>query len=221
MVAQVLPNAGHIEHYRNPMGLQMRRWPQAREHQQVWRGHRSTTEDDLIRRYDEAFPTAFHFNTGCSGAVKQDTPHQRIASDSQIEAVTIGIQVGYGRAHAYVVGIAQRQRADAGGLWMVHVMVFRKVCRHARLVESLLKRMPGGARKTAHRNRASRAMHVITDVQVRFQFPEVGQDLAIRPCVMAQSSPAIKIFREAPEKNHVVNGTGAAHYLAAWRRSRS
>jgi len=32
---------------------------------------------------------------------------------------------------------------------MVHVMVFWKVCCHASLVESLLKRMPGGTRMAA------------------------------------------------------------------------
>ena len=110
------------------MGAQMRRWPQAREHQQVRRGHRSPTQNDLICCHDEAFATTFDFNAGCSGAVKQDTPDQRIASDGQIEAMTIGMQVGQGRAHAYVMGGVQRQRANASGLRMVHIMVFRKVC---------------------------------------------------------------------------------------------
>jgi hypothetical protein len=131
------------------------------------------------------------------------------------------MQVGQGRAHAYFVRIVQRQSAYTGGLWMVHVTVFWKVCRHARPVKRHLKRIPGGTRAAAHRNRASSAMYVVLDVQVCFQFPEVGQDLAIRPCVIAQGSPAIKVFREAAEKNHVVNGTGAANHLATWRRSRS
>ena len=52
----------------------------------------------------------------------------------------------------------------------------------------------------AHRYRTSRAMHVVTHVQVRFQFPEVGQDLAIRPFVIAHSGPAIKVFGEPRRK---------------------
>jgi hypothetical protein len=44
--------------------------------------------------------------------------------------------------------------------------------------------MPGVTRVAAHWHRASSAMHVVTNVQVRFQFPEVGQDLAIRLFVM-------------------------------------
>ena len=87
MVAQVLPNARHIAYHCNPMGAQMRRWPQAREHQQVRRGHCAPTQNDLIRCHDKAFSAAFHFNTSCSGAVKQDTSNQGITSNGQIEAV--------------------------------------------------------------------------------------------------------------------------------------
>jgi hypothetical protein len=70
MIAQVLPNARHIAYHCNPMGTQLRRWSQAREQQQVRRGYRSPTQDDLIRCHDEAFSATCHFNASGSGAVK-------------------------------------------------------------------------------------------------------------------------------------------------------
>src|SRR5215471_12748016 len=59
-----------------------------------------------------------------------------------------------------------------------------------------------------------RAMAIIQNVQIVLRFYEVRQDLGIRPFIVAESGPGVKILGESPLHGLPVDGTPSPDHLA-------
>src|SRR6266853_4898700 len=57
-------------------------------------------------------------------------------------------------------------------------------------------------------------MAIIPNVEIMLRSSKVRQDLGIRPFIVAESSPGIKILREAPLHGLTVDGRPAPDHLA-------
>ena len=152
----------------------MLRRPHAREHQQLRRGDGPSGQDDLRRLDDKALAAALDFHAGDPFARQQETPHQHLRFDGQVEAMAHGVEIGQRRAHADAVGVIHRDRAYPHGIGVVHVRVGGEICRQTRLIEGRLRRQPGVALMATHRNGTVATVQVIPDVRVRFRFAKVG-----------------------------------------------
>ena len=57
-------------------------------------------------------------------------------------------------------------------------------------------------------------MEVILNVEIMLRFSKVRQDLGIRPFIVAESSPGVKILGESPLHGLTVDGTPSPDHLA-------
>src|SRR6267142_3800439 len=57
-------------------------------------------------------------------------------------------------------------------------------------------------------------MELILNVEIMLQFSKVRQDLGIRPCIIAESSPGVKILGESPLHGLTVDGRPSPDHLA-------
>jgi hypothetical protein len=147
--------------------------PHAREHQQLRRCDGPRRQDNRLRLDDKPFSTALHVHARGLFPRKEETPHQHIRFDGQIEPMADGVEISQRRAHADPVGVIHRERAHPHRSGVVHVRVVGEICRETRLIECGLRGQPGLARMATHRNGTVEPVKVASDVQVRFQFSKV------------------------------------------------
>ena len=94
---------------------------------------------------------------------------------------------------------------------MVHIRVFGVAGVQTGLDEGLLDGVPLARLGPPDRNRAVGAVEVVldglvVDVLVGLQLLEIGQDFVIRPGVVAQLGPAVKVLRHAADEDRAVQG---------------
>ena len=132
--------------------------------------------------------------------------------------MTARIQVRQSRAHAHPIDVIFSAPADAGGIRVMHVGIFREVGCHAGPVKRLLHGRPGLAGKAAYGNRAVGAVEVIVEIGIVLQFPKVWQHLAIRPRRVARRCPGVKILWGAPDEGLAIDSTGTPDGFAPRHR---
>ena len=218
MVAQVLPHAGKFVDHRDAQLAQVVRRADARQHQDLGRGHRAGRQHDLVGLHEEYLPTALHFDADSAIALEYDAPHHHVGPHREVEAVPHLPQKRESRAHAHALGVVHGDGAHAAGVGTVHVRVFRIAGLDAGLDEGILERQPFLAREPPHRYRSLRAVEVVADIHVRFHLAEVRQDVDERPLVVALGGPAVVVLGNAAQQHLPVDGAGSADHLAARRR---
>ena len=221
MVLHVAAHAGQVADHRNPQPGQVRRRADAGQHQQLGRLNRSGAEDDFPALDGEGLLAAFNLQPHCPGAVEDHPVDHHAAPDGQVEPVAAGVEVGQGGAHADAAGVVERHRAHAGPVGVVQVRVVGEPGGDAGPVEGGLNGQPRLPGVPPHRNGAVGAVEVAANVGVGLQLSKEGQDVDVRPFVVALGGPIVVVLRRAPQENLVVDGAGAAHHLAARHRSRA
>src|SRR5215467_2151762 len=81
-------------------------------------------------------------------------------------------------------------------------------------MEGLLDVQPRTCLTTPDRHGSVRAMAIIQNVEIVLRFYKVRQDLGIRPFIVAESRPGVKILEESPLHGLTVDGTPAPDHLA-------
>ena len=186
----------------------------AGQHEQLGRSDCPGAQDDLFAFDDEQPAVAINFHAGSAVAVESDAMRQDIGPDGKVEAMAAGVQVGDGGTHAYAAGVVQRYSADAGGIGMVHILVFREAGVTACLIECRLQRQPGLSRVPPNRDGAVAAMKIISNIGVAFQPTEVGQRLLVTPLVVTRISPGVEVLRDSAQQDLVVDGAAATGHTA-------
>ena len=171
MVAQVLADPRHLEHYRNPQIAQNAGRANPGEHQQLGRANGTGGQDDLGALNGEPFSVAFNVNADSPVAFKNHPVGRDVGFNSQVQAMPCIRQIGERRAHADAVGVIHRNRAHAGGLWVVHVRVVGMALGAETGVKGILGGQPVLLGVSPHRDGTVTAMEVVVDVGVRLQFP--------------------------------------------------
>ena len=190
----------------------------ARQHQDLGRGHRSGGEHYLVGFHEEYVPAALHFDADRPLALEYDTPHHHVGPHRQVEAVPHAPQERERGAHAHALGVVHGNRTYAAGVRAVHIRVFRVARLDARLDKGRLERQPFLAREAPDRYGPLGAVEVVADVHVRFHLPEIRQHVDERPLVVALGGPAVVVLGHAPQQHLSVDGAGSAHNLAPRRR---
>ena len=128
----------------------------------------SGTEDDVLRFDDEGLSAAVDLDANRLLAAEENAPDQRVGLDAQILAVTAGVQVGQGRAHADAIRVVQRKGADATGGGMVQVRIIGDPGVETGLIKCRLEGDPMLPMMTTHRDGAISAMELVLDIEVPF-----------------------------------------------------
>src|SRR5215831_17128172 len=81
-------------------------------------------------------------------------------------------------------------------------------------MEGLLDVRPRTCLTTPDGHGSVRAMAIIQNVEIVLRFYKVRQDLDIRPFIVAESRPGVKILGESPLHGLPVDGTPAPDHLA-------
>src|SRR5215471_16073838 len=81
-------------------------------------------------------------------------------------------------------------------------------------MEGLLDVRPRTCLTTPDGHGSVRAMAIIQNIEIMLRFYKVRQDLGIRPFIVAESRPGVKILRESPLHGLPVDGTPAPDHLA-------
>ena len=118
-------------------------------------------------------------------------------------------------AHPGAAVDVERQRSDAGGSGSVVVRAMGEAGVPAGLVESVLLGPPLVVRESRAGYWPRRAVELIPEVSVTFEFDHVGQDSAECPLVVAPLCPEVEVFRHGPEELGIVDRAGAARDLAS------
>src|SRR5262249_38816508 len=124
----------------------------------------ASTENDLIARYDKGFAVPLDLNPGSPLPVEQETMHQAVGLNGQVQPMPGLTQMTDGGAVANSVGVVERGRADAGRFWVIVVSTIGETGSTTRLIESNLAREPGVTRKPVSDDGARVAMEFIGEI---------------------------------------------------------
>src|SRR4029453_17929847 len=117
-------------------------------------------------------------------------------------------------AHAHPVQVVRGRHAKASGMEAIRIRRGAKPRLHTGVMESLLDGRPGTRLPAPDRQGSVRAMAIILNVEITLRFSKVRQYLGIRPFIVAESRPDVKILGEAPLHGLTVDGRPSPDHLA-------
>ena len=124
VVLQVLADFGSIDEGRDPHFLQVRGWPDAREHQQLWGVDRAATDDHFaLGAHVPHLAVLFVAHSGGSVLLEADAADHRVGDDREIGSLLGGSQVTDRGTAAATVADRGLVVADAFLLGAVEVVV--------------------------------------------------------------------------------------------------
>src|SRR5207245_6510112 len=101
-------------------------------------------------------------------------------------------------AHAHPVQVVRGRHAKASGVEAIRIRRGAEPRLHTGGMEGLLDGRPGTGLPTPDGQGSVRAMELILNVEIMLRFAKVRQDLGIRPFLVAERRPGVKILGESP-----------------------
>ena len=214
MVLHVLAHAGEVVPHLDAVLAEVRRGPDAGEHQELRRAKAARAKNDCFGSdCAPALAPAQILDAGGAGALEREAQRLRVGHDAQVGAALGRPEIRARRAVPPALSLA--------GLHVAHAHLRRQVDvfpeRHARLDAALDQ----GAGERMHRadvgdrERAAGAPVLVGAALVILQPAEVGQHGLEVPASTAESRPAVVILWRAPNERGGVDRAGAAQHLAA------
>ena len=214
MILQILADR-QIDHRRDPAGAQMRRRPDARQHEQLRRVERAGAQDHLAGRPRPANIAArpHELDPDRARALDQHAGDVDAGLDLEVAPSPRRPQIGPRRGGAPAVPDRVLAAPEAFLMRPVVVGIARKPGRRAGLHPGLEQRI-GRPRKLGAERAAAAAPGVLAALPGLAAL-EIGQHVRIGPAARALLRPAVVVGAMAARIGHHVDGGRAAQNLAA------
>ena len=214
MVSQVRPETGKVLHQGRADAAYLLGLSDARSHEEARRLDGPRAHDDLAAAHGAAFAVGLDLDAGGPPPVEDDPACQRVRPDRQVGAFTAEVQIADRRADPEAVGAVDRPGADAPRVGQVHVGVVGEAGVAAGLVEGARDGTPRLLLGVPYQDWAVLPVIRAAEVQVRFEFLEIGQQLVVRPRVVPCGGPLVVVLRRAPVEVGRVHRAAPAGDLA-------
>src|SRR5439155_18685767 len=142
MIAHVLADPREIDPRLDTQRIQLRRRPDAGQHEQLWRADRPGRQDDLFGLDHLTLSVTDELDAARALPLEAQRGYVRVADDPQVRPRPIGDQIAHGGAVADAVVVVDRNRADAPDIRPIHVWTIAVAELGARRVERLAEREP-------------------------------------------------------------------------------
>src|SRR5262249_27565599 len=146
--------------------------------------------------------------------LNQDLADEYPPSHCQVQIMTHRLEMRQRRAHAHAVDVVRGCHAQASRVLSIRIFRRAEPRLPTSIIEGLLDGRPGPCLTAPDGYRAIRAMEIILNIEIVLGFTEVRQDLVIRPFIVAERRPGIKILGETPLHGLPVDGRSTPNDLA-------
>src|SRR5712691_13359079 len=198
MIPEVLSYTRELMNDGYPKWLQLVFGADTREHEQLGRSDGPSAQHHTVGFDGEHLAPAFGFHADGPYILEHHLPDEHPAPHRQVQTVTHRLEMRDRRAHAHAVQVVRGRHAKASGVLAIRIRRGAEPRLHTGGMEGLLDGRPGPGLTAPDGQGSVRAMAIILHVEIMLRFSKVRQDLGIRPFLVAESSPGVKILGEAP-----------------------
>ena len=219
MIATPSPDTWVVDDDLDAMATQLRGRPDARQHQQLRRHHRTGAQHDLatMERLDATRP--FDLDRDGAAAVEHHPAHADITLDRQVRTVAVGRHVGERGIDARPADDVAWQAAAPWWARRVLVGLVGVPETRGRRGKRAAQRMQRLGRYAGDRHRSGAAVvRTIGEIEVVLEPLEERHDLGKRPFVVPKRGPGVEIVDGGAHEHPSVHGARSAHHLATRHR---